>query len=59
MLEIMRRQALQISARTGLKEDTCLDLLLNGWTVQTKADEPICWQSPLEHISLPPSPIKK
>lgn len=46
MLEGMKRMAVQVSARTGLKEDTCLDLLLSGWAFrQHEKGEPDQWVS--------------
>jgi hypothetical protein len=52
-LEIFKRQALQISARTGLKENTCLDLLVSGWTfVQKSEGKPDSWLSPLASLTL-------
>lgn len=54
-LEVAKRRALQISARTGLKETTCLDLLLSGWNFNQKHDgEPDVWISPLGSLTLPP-----
>lgn len=53
MLEVMRRQAVQISARTGLKEETCLDLLLSGWGFRQDNDgQPDSWVSSNASISL-------
>ncbi|QFG09159.1 hypothetical protein PBI_SPORTO_51 [Arthrobacter phage Sporto] len=55
-LEVAKRRALQISARTGLKETTCLDLLLSGWNFNQKHDnEPDVWISPLGSLTLPPT----
>lgn len=52
-LEIFKRQALQISARTGLKENTCLDLLVSGWTFEQKQEgKPDSWVSPLASLTL-------
>lgn len=53
MLEVMRRQAIQISVRTGLKEETCLDLLLSGWGFRQNNDgQPDHWVSSNASISL-------
>lgn len=58
MLEEMSRLALRISVRTGLKEDTCLDLLLSGWAYrQAETGEPDRWVSTLGSITLPPTKI--
>jgi hypothetical protein len=55
-LEAMKRRALQISARTGLKEETCLDLLLSGWSFrQLSHGEPDHWISPTGSLTLPPT----
>lgn len=52
-LEIAKRMALQISARTGLKEQTCLDLLVSGWTFEQKREgKPDAWLSPLASLTL-------
>lgn len=52
-LEISKRMALQISARTGLKETTCLDLLISGWTfIQKNEGKPDSWLSPLASLTL-------
>ncbi|QFG09382.1 hypothetical protein SEA_SLOOPYJOE_50 [Arthrobacter phage Sloopyjoe] len=52
-LEISKRLALQISARTGLKESTCLDLLVSGWTFEQKSEgKPDMWMSPLASLTL-------
>ena len=54
-LEVAKRRALQISVRTGLKEATCLDLLLSGWNFNQKHDgEPDMWISPQGSLTLPP-----
>lgn len=54
MFEVVMAQAVQISARTGLKEDTCMDLLLSGWTFrQDRNGEPDRWVSPLGSLSMP------
>ena len=54
MIEVQKNLALQISVRTGLKEDTCLDLLLSGWTFnQQKAGQPDRWISPSGSLTLP------
>lgn len=54
-LEVARRRALQISSRTGLKETTCLDLLLSGWNFSQHTEgEPDMWISPLGSLTLPP-----
>lgn len=55
-LEVAKRRALQISARTGLKEATCLDLLLSGWNFNQKHDgETDVWISPMGSLTLPPT----
>lgn len=46
MLEGIRRMAVQISARTGLKEETCVDLLMSGWGYSQKEGEADKWASP-------------
>lgn len=52
-LEAAKRMALQISARTGLKEATCLDLLVSGWSFnQRNEGEVDRWLSPLASLSL-------
>lgn len=57
-LEVAKRRALQISARTGLKEVTCLDLLLSGWNFNQKHDgEPDVWISPMGSLTLPPTGV--
>jgi hypothetical protein len=53
MLEGMKRMAVQVSARTGLKEATCLDLLLSGWSFHQQVGEPDQWVSSSVGISLP------
>ncbi|ALY08648.1 hypothetical protein CAPNMURICA_48 [Arthrobacter phage CapnMurica] len=54
MLVETRRQASLISVRTGLKEDTCLDLLLSGWSfVQQNDGQPDQWVSSQGSLSLP------
>jgi hypothetical protein len=54
MLAETKRQAALISVRTGLKEDTCVDLLLSGWSfVQQKNGQPDQWISSQGSISLP------
>lgn len=54
-LEVAKRRAMQISARTGLKEATCLDLLLSGWNFNQKTDgDPDVWISPLGSLTLHP-----
>ncbi|QFP95442.1 hypothetical protein SEA_MAKAI_50 [Arthrobacter phage Makai] len=60
MIEVQKNLALQISVRTGLKEDTCLDLLLSGWTFnQQKAGQPDRWISPSGSLTLPKTTKKK
>ena len=45
-LETMKLAASQVSVRTGLKEATCLDLFLSGWTFQQQRDgQPDVWVS--------------
>jgi hypothetical protein len=52
-LEIAKRQAVQISARTGLKEATCLDLLISGWSFEQKSEgKPDTWVSPLASLTM-------
>lgn len=52
-LEIAKRMAMQITARTGLKESTCLDLLVSGWTFEQKSEgKPDAWVSPLASLTL-------
>jgi hypothetical protein len=52
-LEISKRMAMQISARTGLKESTCLDLLVSGWSFEQKSEgKPDQWVSPLASLTL-------
>jgi transposase InsO family protein len=54
MLEGMKRMAVQISARTGLKEATCLDLLLSGWAFRRHENgDPDQWISSNGSVSLP------
>lgn len=52
MLESMRAQALHISVRTGLKESTCLDLLLSGWSFTQNRENPDSWVSPVAQMVL-------
>jgi hypothetical protein len=57
MLEAVKRQATQISVRTGLKETTCLDLLLSGWAFnQQNEGQPDQWISTVGSLTIP---IKK
>lgn len=52
-LEISKRLSMNISARTGLKESTCLDLLVSGWTFEQKTEgKPDSWVSPLASLTL-------
>lgn len=54
MLAEMKRQAALISVRTGLKEDTCVDLLLSGWSFkQNENSEPDQWISSTGSVSMP------
>jgi hypothetical protein len=54
MLVETKRQAALISVRTGLKEDTCIDLLLSGWSfVQQKDGQPDQWISSQGSLTLP------
>ncbi len=54
-LEAAKRRAMQISARTGLKEETCLDLLLSGWNFNQEFEgKPDVWISPLGSLTMPP-----
>lgn len=54
MLTEMKRQATLVSVRTGLKEDTCLDLLLSGWLFkQNESGQPDQWISSTGSVSLP------
>lgn len=54
MLPEMKRQAAIISVRTGLKEDTCIDLLLSGWSfVQQPNGQPDQWVSSQGSLSTP------
>jgi len=54
MLAEMKRQAAIISVRTGLKEDTCVDLLLSGWSFKQNPDgQPDQWISSQGSVSLP------
>jgi hypothetical protein len=54
MLEGMKRMAVQVSARTGLKEATCLDLLLSGWAFRQHEDgAPDQWVSSNGSVVLP------
>lgn len=54
MLAEMKRQASIISVRTGLKEDTCVDLLLSGWSfVQQQSGQPDQWVSSQGSLSVP------
>lgn len=54
MLAESKRQASLISVRTGLKEDTCLDLLLSGWSfVQQRNGKPDQWVSSQGSLSVP------
>lgn len=54
MLEAVKRQATQISVRTGLKEVTCLDLLLSGWTFNQQTNgQPDLWISAQGSLSTP------
>lgn len=53
-LEVIKRQAMQISVRTGLKESTCLDLLMSGWSFnQHNRGEPDRWVSTNGSLSIP------
>lgn len=54
MLEAVKHQATQISVRTGLKEATCLDLLLSGWSFNQQREEPDRWISSMGSLTLPP-----
>lgn len=54
MLESVKRQAMHISVRTGLKESTCLDLLLSGWAFNQRLEgEPDKWVSPQGSLTIP------
>lgn len=53
MLEALRLQAERISARTGLKKDTCLDLILSGWSFNQETGQPDRWSSPSASLGLP------
>lgn len=54
MLVEIKRQASLISVRTGLKEDTCVDLLLSGWSFKQNTNgEPDQWISSQGSVSLP------
>ncbi|QFG08767.1 hypothetical protein PBI_INGRID_52 [Arthrobacter phage Ingrid] len=54
MLMETKRQAALISVRTGLKEDTCVDLLLSGWSfVQDKDGKPDQWVSSQGSLTIP------
>ncbi|QGZ17255.1 hypothetical protein SEA_GIANTSBANE_51 [Arthrobacter phage Giantsbane] len=54
MLDVQKSLALQVSVRTGLKEDTCLDLILSGWTFnQRNNSEPDRWISPMGSLTIP------
>jgi hypothetical protein len=54
MLVETKRQAALISVRTGLKEDTCVDLLLSGWSfVQQNNGLPDQWVSSQGSLSVP------
>lgn len=54
MLEAVKRQATQISVRTGLKEATCLDLLLSGWSFNQQLEgEPDRWVSSVGSLTVP------
>ncbi len=54
MLVETKRQAAIISVRTGLKEATCVDLLLSGWSFKQNANgEPDQWISSQGSVSLP------
>jgi hypothetical protein len=54
MLASMKRMAVQISVRTGLKEDTCVDLLLSGWSFsQHDKGQPDRWVSSNGSINMP------
>lgn len=56
MLEAVKSQAVQVSVRTGLKEATCLDLILSGWTFQQNRNgEPDQWVSPVGSLTIPKS----
>lgn len=55
MLETVKRQAVQISVRTGLKESTCMDLLLSGWSFNQQRDgEPDRWVSSVGSLTVSP-----
>lgn len=54
MLVEIKRQAAFISVRTGLKEDTCADLLLSGWSFVQKNDgQPDHWVSSQGSLTIP------
>lgn len=53
MLEGVKRQAVKVSAATGLKEETCFDLLISGWSFHTEINKPDSWLSPSASIRLP------
>jgi hypothetical protein len=54
MLDTVKLQATQISVRTGLKESTCLDLLLSGWSFnQQREGEPDRWISSVGSLTIP------
>jgi hypothetical protein len=52
-IDAMKMQATQVSARTGLKEATCLDLFLSGWVFQQQRNgEPDLWVSPQGSLTI-------
>ncbi|UGL63280.1 hypothetical protein SEA_TOKKI_55 [Arthrobacter phage Tokki] len=54
MIEVQKSLALQVSVRTGLKEDTCLDLILSGWTFEQRdKSAPDRWISPFGSLTIP------